>query len=905
MCITAFVVDSRFRTILAEALYATSEYSAKAEEFMQAAEEYESTLTTPGSATQSANPSGSASGSTVPPTPIPTPDSTLLVSKPPVARMNQPVFEGLLGESPKEYTDDLELYVKELDPAMKEEIRETKLRSLFRNGLRGNAKSWYLQLPESKRAKYDSLKSSLDKRFPVRVRTNDAGLASRIDNFERQSREKLSTFVKRANELSQRADDRQLMKLRDRMYKYMCSNGNYEDKTLQNRVTDRLFAKDKIDDVNEMDERCTFHDVRDTIISCGMMPGQEDDFIDEVEGYVGGTRLTTEDTIHELGMMIRGMRENGMVPIVQRGQQSQTPVTSLSETPRFAPTPEAQYDGQVYQPPQQTYPVQTFPMSAQAQWTGQRGGQNGDQRGPSSSNWRSTAAPPAQQVRRNSGNYGNRARFVPVCYNCGHEGHVSPDCPHPDQPSQTTRRIRDICDRGEPVPEPLKFKEAPKSTDAKTGCVVKKGSQEPFDLNGYVDDLNEEPLSAIRGSSSSFTTGSMQKTQSMVSPSHMDVDEDEGMLRRKPTPNRRSPPPDLPAGSRYDPMNPHKLLPKPRKTNLPGPDLMDASDLAQRLMDAKSRMRKKITKPQKQGDTVPIRAYEDHVEDRIDVGDLLRMTPFPNITWGQFLDRSPTIRAQLSRQLGLSTKGHKPKVPPRYRPSVPAPHSAYTYAGMSGFNFVDRARDDDGQTFLGFIDGEVNGILVRRCLVDCGSLSELISPGAVTKLGLKKLELREECELKMADDSTSPISHYVVFPFIVGGILSVIRAFVVGMNESYDLLLGKGWLRRNSADINFRTECLTLTGIDGQSCTLSMKPAAAIGPISVERKSTHEKVTRPTFMEDADSESSSVEDGDLSDNDDSDSEEETKYHRELMEELFDIAEYAVVQDRERQTQSKN
>lgn len=193
----------------------------------------------------------------------------------------------------------------------------------------------------------------------------------------------------------------------------------------------------------------------------------------------------------------------------------------------------------------------------------------------------------------------------------------------------------------------------------------------------------------------------------------------------------------------------------------------------------------------------------------------------------------------------------------------------------------------------------MNGILVRRCFVDCGSLLELISSGAVIKLGLKKLEFSEECKLKMADDSTSLISYYVVFFFIVGGILSVIRAFVVGMNESYDLLLGKGWLRRNSADINFRTECLIFIGIDGQSCTFSMKLAAAIGPISVERKSTYEKVTRPIFMEDANLELSSVEDGNLLDNDDLDSKKETKYHRELMEELFDIAEYVVVQDRER------
>ena len=151
---------------------------------------------------------------------------------------------------------------------------------------------------------------------------------------------------------------------------------------------------------------------------------------------------------------------------------------------------------------------------------------------------------------------------------------------------------------------------------------------------------------------------------------------------------------------------------------------------------------------------------------------------------GQFLDRSPTIRAQLSKQLGLSTKGRKLKVPQKYRSSMPAPHSTHTYVGMSGFNFVDRTRDNDGQTFLGFINEKVNNVLVRRCLVDCKSLSELISLDVITKLRLKKLELREKCKLKMTDDSTSPISHYVVLPFIVGGILLVIRAFQINSTTS-------------------------------------------------------------------------------------------------------------------------
>lgn len=60
------------------------------------------------------------------------------------------------------------------------------------------------------------------------------------------------------------------------------------------------------------------------------------------------------------------------------------------------------------------------------------------------------------------------------------------------------------------------------------------------------------------------------------------------------------------------------------------------------------------------------------------------------------------------------------------------------------------------------------------------------------RLLVKRLKLVEECELKMADDSTVPITYYVVFPFLVGGIFLIIRAFMVGINESFDILFGKG-----------------------------------------------------------------------------------------------------------------
>lgn len=122
---------------------------------------------------------------------------------------------------------------------------------------------------------------------------------------------------------------------------------------------------------------------------------------------------------------------------------------------------------------------------------------------------------------------------------------------------------------------------------------------------------------------------------------------------------------------------------------------------------------------------------------------------------------------------------------------------------------------DDGKTHLGYISGEIDGTNVKRVMVDSGSLSKLISPEYAKRFGLMLIPLKDDYLLKMANDSTAPILNYVIFPFTVGGILSVIRAFVVGFGDSYDLLLSKAWLRRTRAVVDFATDQVTLTGTDG------------------------------------------------------------------------------------------
>jgi hypothetical protein len=63
-------------------------------------------------------------------------------------------------------------------------------------------------------------------------------------------------------------------------------------------------------------------------------------------------------------------------------------------------------------------------------------------------------------------------------------------------------------------------------------------------------------------------------------------------------------------------------------------------------------------------------------------------------------------------------------------------------------------------------------------------------------LGLVMLQFQGPASyLRMADDAASPITHFVKFPLVVGGILLIVTAYIAGTSQSYNLLLGKGMVK--------------------------------------------------------------------------------------------------------------
>lgn len=111
--------------------------------------------------------------------------------------------------------------------------------------------------------------------------------------------------------------------------------------------------------------------------------------------------------------------------------------------------------------------------------------------------------------------------------------------------------------------------------------------------------------------------------------------------------------------------------------------------------------------------------------------------------------------------------------------------------------------------------GIVHGVVVPRCLIDDGSLIDLISPESVKLLDLTLIDANPCVELKLADDSSSLITQYVLFPLDVEGryMEAVGMCIIVGMPVELC-----GWERL--------TELSNVTGHDGTTITRRIRRCA-------------------------------------------------------------------------------
>ena len=130
-----------------------------------------------------------------------------------------------------------------------------------------------------------------------------------------------------------------------------------------------------------------------------------------------------------------------------------------------------------------------------------------------------------------------------------------------------------------------------------------------------------------------------------------------------------------------------------------------------------------------------------------------------------------------------------------------------------------------------YIRSWVGDTLITKTLVDNGAVVELINPMVVDDLGLEIFEMDEEWTLQLADDGQAQVKRYVWVPVNVAGVIAVVRAFILGMGEIYDLLLSKRWMKRVRAVEDHGKATLTIEGKDKAKRSVT---GTEVEPLSVE-----------------------------------------------------------------------
>ncbi|KAG6178170.1 hypothetical protein E4U36_006669 [Claviceps purpurea] len=238
--------------------------------------------------------------------------------------------------------------------------------------------------------------------------------------------------------------------------------------------------------------------------------------------------------------------------------------------------------------------------------------------------------------------------------------------------------------------------------------------------------------------------------------------------------------------------------------------------------------------PRRKLDLENIRATEKYNIPAFDLGKHLGETTVP-ITVLQLLQLAPIIRRQMGylMQCQRKLKGDEAKsiVSHLMEPykEVLNPMTSNSLGSVNNVVTWNDVAKSEGEvpTSLGYITTYVEGIQCDSALVDGGSSVELVSDTYLARHGLPAVQLNEKRYIRMANDAEQPIHLCAYLRVVTGGILALVKCYVMPAQQDWELLLGKVWLRRLNAVEHHGEEKLTITGpwnqgTDANSSTISM-----------------------------------------------------------------------------------
>jgi len=711
----------------------------------------------------------------------------------------QPEFAGLGHEDAGEYIETIEVNTEERPEAS----RDLHRRVMFRTGLKGKAATWYHSLSKDIRSDWKQLQKSFEAKYTIDENDFDRKflVQQEIYTLKQLDQESVVQYLKRVSILNDKCPAELQGELASRTL------GGLLDTELQYRVQTHLLAANKISPTTSLlNADVKFSHIKSALIAATRLIGKVSIFDEEppTEAADEAAAMTTQQIQLETLRMLKMIQTQAAAPPVSLVPPPYSPGPSQPNPFNLKITcyncAQPGHTSATCQ--QKRVSPQQYTLNRQRIDAARTSLSAPGSTPPFSSTSNPIPVTAVVQMQRDVTSLPMHLR-TPIPDN-HYQGQYQVPAETPPTQNWTSHQFNPA--RGRPVRTQTEARmsgglpseaSGPKLEEAPVAAVILERSFETMPVNrasprnkgiarnqgdgaGYVTRMKARASNLpLRDDNNKASTSNPQESAAFEkpSPSSLPVPQVSKVYEK---------------ASQSNPLEPMEVV-------------NDESPSAKKVHFQQSASQTFKTAP-KNKDSIPIRLVEDTTLSRFDVANFLCGTDI-TMKFGQLLDRSPQIRAQLARYL-------QSKVPSRR-------HGKKQRAAMSVD--VEKASPrvlDDGlkvipQQKCFYVHGGVNGHVLTKCMVDGGAIAELMPSEVADRLELPRHAVEEGWSVKVADSRRVPISEYVMVNVVVGGIRVILRAYILGETGAFDLLLSRNWLHRVQAIENHKEGTLRIQGQNG------------------------------------------------------------------------------------------
>ncbi|KAH9432483.1 hypothetical protein MCOR02_001227 [Pyricularia oryzae] len=732
-----------------------------------------------------------------------------------MASFRQPIFSGknLHHNSAQDYVDAVELNAM-AHPGYGTRA-EFVQRTMFKEGLTGDAKRWYRELSSAEAENWETVRT----RFLAKYRVDERNVAERslkigfeIYSLKRKAGEPMDDYVKRSLKLSKKITD--IAQQPILISRFLAGMLDGEDgRPLKAQLEAILIAKDWMSlDKKAITTTASFEDFVKILDGCTTSHGET----------TGDTSDSDESDVDDFDMGSRA--DERWRHIAERQAMALSNLHIASDT--------------THQPRQARPQPTPVVMDSEAPRT--RSTTGPVKRDLDQASGSTPYVAPPQRKYEGYARPGPRPRFTPTCWNCGGP-HYKTECTYDgpiDQAAYNQRRDDWVARKAREAAQ-VQNGIVASMTSSHDGVRVSE-IQEPDQINVMLGqpttmamaNINEnlevfEANAAKRAAEQAAgQAGAQKRTRILLRPASSsrqthppapvveEVEDEENERSGASTQGAPRNPESLPAPTSsstlpipvVEPLNiPHIAMPETAEEVREMLLRIDPKELrrATRLLTKKSRTLQK-KRPMVAG-------LKDTGSEPLDIVKILSGIDV-SVNLLALLDLAPRARADLQKGLKLVS-------PETDRSTGQAVNLVTTSHGVAAFVGLAQTSREAHHTHLVYLRVSI-ARYTWMAMVDTGSTINLISPSVAKQMNLTLLKADIPNAIKLANSTLMSISDYVYLDLNMEGIICPMIFWVV--ESSYDILLGMDFIFRTRARLDYGNFKVRLQSREGLRVIMDM-----------------------------------------------------------------------------------